>query len=342
MSILRGPHYQRRRSFLGGLTALGLSACSPARTDLRVRVGVEMFDGALKDSFERDSNLRVEMSLVESPAQLAERLLGTDRVDVSLLGDAWLTETYTSKLARVETSRLRNWEQLGQQWKQVTPYGVPFRWGVSEIAYYPKHVTPAITDWADLWRESLRGRITLPDDRREVFGIALKRLGYSYNSPDPRHHREAFTLLQKLQPLVLTYTSDSYLDILIVEDSWVAVGWSADLAQAQREDPGIQRVVPRGTSLWADLWVLPADGGRQVAAYRWIDHFLAPVNAAQVALQLSSRTPVPASEQLVPGLTEDPLLYPPASVLEHSELIRPLPGPVERLQADLWQTLRQG
>ena len=35
-----------------------------------------------------------------------------------------------------------------------------------------------------MWREELRGRISLPDSDREVIGLTLKKLGYSYNTTD--------------------------------------------------------------------------------------------------------------------------------------------------------------
>lgn len=50
--------------------------------------------------------------------------------------------------------------------------------------------------WADLWKPELEGQVMLMDDTREVFHIALRKLGYSGNSTDPKQIDEAYAELQ--------------------------------------------------------------------------------------------------------------------------------------------------
>lgn len=55
----------------------------------------------------------------------------------------------------------------------------------------------------------LEGQVMLMDDTREVFHIALRKLGYSGNSTDPKQIDEAYAELQKLMPNVLVFNSDN-------------------------------------------------------------------------------------------------------------------------------------
>ncbi|MEA7548733.1 ABC transporter substrate-binding protein, partial [Salmonella enterica subsp. enterica serovar Anatum] len=42
-----------------------------------------------------------------------------------------------------------------------------------------------ITSWADLWKPEYKNSLLLTDDAREVFQMALRKLGYSGNTTDP-------------------------------------------------------------------------------------------------------------------------------------------------------------
>lgn len=261
---------------------------------------------------------------------------------VYLLGDAWLTQAIPY-LQPLDPKRLKRLSSLAPQWQkwgwiEDRCYGIPYRLGTAMVAYNRQRAAP-IKSWEALWQGPTR-RITLPDSPREVFAIALKRLGYSLNSPNPNHWQEAYKLLQTLQPKLLTYSSD-YLPILLTEDSWVAVGWSADLYSAAQDNPEIGVTIPEeGTSLWADFWVLP----RKASAdpfYRLVDYLLEPEVLGRLSTQFSVINPYPNSyPQIAAEVRQDPLIFPP--MLDRCELIEPLSPALERQVQDLWKALRRG
>ncbi len=117
------------------------------------------------------------------------------------LGDAWLGKAITNGLIQpLDTSQLSNWSKLPPRWQenmarnaQGQPqtegkvWGAPYRWGMTVIAYNEEKFAQfdwRPQDWSDLWRPELTGKIALIDNRREVIGLTLKKLGYSYNSSD--------------------------------------------------------------------------------------------------------------------------------------------------------------
>jgi putative spermidine/putrescine transport system substrate-binding protein len=261
---------------------------------------------------------------------------------VYLLGDAWLTQAIPY-LQPLDPKRLKRLSRLASPWQkwgwiEDQCYGIPYRLGTMMIAHNRQRAAP-VQSWEALWQGPAR-KITLPDSPREVFAMALKRLGYSLNSPNPDHWQEAYKLLQTLQPKLLTYSSD-YLPILLTEDSWVAVGWSADLYSAAHDNSEIGVTIPKeGTSLWADFWVLPRKASAD-SFYRLVDYLLEPEVLGRVSTQFSVVNPYPDSyAQIADEVRQDPLIFPP--MLDRCELIQPLPPALERQVQELWKALRKG
>jgi putative spermidine/putrescine transport system substrate-binding protein len=196
--------------------------------------------------------------------------------DLVTLGDYWLESAISQQLIQpLDLSQLKGWQQLPPRWSELVQrdekgqpnksgqvWGAPYRWGTTVIAYNRdkfKKLGWKPKDWADLWRPELRGRISMLDQPREVIGLTLKKLGASYNTTDlsgvPDLKKELLTLHQQIK----LYSSNRYLEPLILGDTDVAVAWSTDILPLRAGYSHIKAVVPQsGTALWADLWVQPA------------------------------------------------------------------------------------
>lgn len=200
---------------------------------------------------------------------------GKTPVDLITLGDAWLTGAIRQNLIQpLDPSQWSEWESLPEQWRSLVrrndeglmdPQGkiwaAPYRGGSTVIAYRKNRIKELgieINDWEDLWNEQLKGHISLLNDPREVIGLTLKSLGASYNTADPKRVAGLQEKLGALHAQTKLYASNYYLQPLILEDTWVAVGWSGDLLPLLQRDRNLALVYPKsGTSLWADLWVQP-------------------------------------------------------------------------------------
>jgi putative spermidine/putrescine transport system substrate-binding protein len=354
----------KRRPLLFSLLALG--ACGGQEpVDLTVETLTQAWPTGETERFKARTGIKVQPWLKGQPEEIFKELktqfepaperndFWKDLTDeffptpapaasagVYLLGDAWLAKAI-SYLEPLEPKRLKRLSNLAPQsqkwgWAQGKCYGIPYRFGTAMVAYNRQRAAP-IKSWEALWQGPDR-KITLPDSPREVFAIALKRLGYSLNSLNPNHWQEAYKLLQALQPKVLTYSSN-YLPILLTEDSWVAVGWSADLYSAAQDNPEIGVTIPEeGTSLWADLWVLPRKASPD-SFYRLVDYLLEAEVLGRLSTQFSVLNPYPDSyPKVFSEVREDPLVFPP--MLDRCELIQLLPPDLERLVQELWKALR--
>jgi putative spermidine/putrescine transport system substrate-binding protein len=350
----------RRKDFLiGSITAIALSeslsACSlfsdPKR--LRILTATGALPSKLIKDFEKKYSKPTELKAETTQEAIWKLLKETDPdkiPDVASLGDAWLDMAIAQKLiSPIDPTQIPQWANLSLAWQQAATrnnqvWGIPYRWGATAIAYRTDKVKP-ITSWKDLWRPELKGKITLPDDAREVIGLVLKSLEFPYNSPDLIAIAALIPQLQQLHAQVLTYTSDSYLQPLLIADSWVAVGWSQDIMKAVQQNPDLAVVIPsEGTALWSDLWVLPAKSPRpenKIFTQNWLDFCLEPAIANQITA-LTNATATNTDAKILPkSVTADLIKFPSDRVLAKSELILPLSETTKQEYLRTWENLRK-
>ncbi|WP_159789391.1 extracellular solute-binding protein [Sodalinema gerasimenkoae] len=278
---------------------------------------------------------------------------------LSLLGHSWLSRAIEAELIQPLNSQAwQNWDNLPDDpipWRDLARqgdrlWGAPYRWGTTAIVYRKDKFarlgwTPQ--DWSDLWREEVRGRVALLDSPREVIGLTLKKLGYSYNHDSPQDVPELLAELQTLQQQLLFYSSTAFQQPLLRGDVWVAQGYSRDILAIPQYGQQLAAVVPKsGTALWADYWVRPAGATVQGLGDRWIDFCWQPRIAQQLSLLGFAASPQvlgTAQADLPEALRKDPVLLPEGDRLQRSEFIDLDLGDASLNQyRQIWQQLRRG
>jgi putative spermidine/putrescine transport system substrate-binding protein len=291
------------------------------------------------------------------------------------LGDAWLSTAIKQNLIQPLSSKSwSNWHKLPKSWQKLVRrnaqgdlvddgavYGAPYRWGSTVIAYRRdklESINITIKDWQDLWLPELSDRISLLDSPREVIGLTLKKLGQSYNLNNLAAVSNLTTKLEAellaLQQQAKLYSSDHYLEPLILGDTWAAVAWSTDILPLLKTYPEIEFVIPQsGTSLWADLWVKPqlpkalltSDSAEQFEVVeKWIDYCWQPKTAKQISLFTDGISPILATlpRQQIPQDLQDNVLVNSAILnSDKSEFLLPLKPETEQQYQDLWLKVRQ-
>ncbi len=269
--------------------------------------------------------------------EAVNRAFGGGLAEIALLSGDDLPSMVWQELCQPLPSSLPElapfWQAAGR-W-QGERYLLPWQWGVTAIAYNRRLVETPITDWADLWRPELRGRLVLPNQPREVIGLVQKSLGRSYSDTDYRD-RELRERLQALHQQVLFYSNDEYLQTLLIRDAAVAVGWTSDLWQARSVNRNIEIIVPQsGTALWWEGWALGA--GADPALFTSLAELLYRPESLERCFnfsQVAKVAPVTRSEAL---LRRRPDLEP--QVLERAELWQPLNQAEALALLDLWQAM---
>lgn len=287
-------------------------------------------------------------------------------VDLVTLGDHWLSAAIAQGLlAPLGAATAQSGSALSNnpQWKALVTrneagkldangkvWAVPYRVGTTVIAYrqdiFKQQGLQPPTDWADLWRPELKGRISLLDQPREVIGLTLKKLGKSYNTEDLATEPTLEAELRSLNQQAKLYSSTHYLQPLLLDDTWVAVGWSEDVLQSGQRSPNVVAVVPSsGTALWADLWVRPAAKPTiPPAVAEWLTFCLQPAIAQQISLLTWGASPLLFGKSLADLPTElhrAPALFPDPKIVETSEFLQPLSKATTEQHEKAWKTMRQ-
>lgn len=199
------------------------------------------------------------------------------------------------------------------QWE----YSAPYLWGTTGIAYNRKKVEGEPDSWDLLWNPKFKRHITMLDEKRDSVSAALFKLGEDPNSTDPKVLEKAKNALLEQRSLVRRYTSD-FTDDLIREETWVALGWSGDVAQAQKSNPDIQYYIPdEGGFVFVDNLCIPKSAPHPDNARLFIEYFLRPEVCASISDSTGYANPVTEAKDLVrPDLINNSLGYPPEATLK--------------------------
>ncbi|MGD1938774.1 MAG: extracellular solute-binding protein [Cyanophyceae cyanobacterium] len=302
--------------------------------------------------------------------------------DLMLLGDRWLPTAAREGWIKALAMELDRTEAIAdRRWAAVMSggagdatfgdtFGMPYRWGTTVLVYRQDkedEMGGPITDWSDLWRPQLQGKVVLLDQAREVIGAVLKSLGRSYDEDNLSVVSDLEERLRALHQQALFYGSTNYLQPLLLGDAWVAMGWSRDVLPILPRRSKLAAVVPQsGSALWADLWVRPtiereltasssasqpataeenSDGNfLEMSQLReeWIRFCWTSDIARRVTLQTTGAAPQflggdwGALENDNRNSTSDRIRFPNANVLKKCEFLLPLSDATKQQYQDLW------
>lgn len=139
-------------------------------------------------------------------------------------------------LAELDFSNIPNFQYIDETFRNPAydpenRYSVPYTWGLVGLFYNTDYVTKEETQsWDVLWDEKYAGKILMFDNSRDSFGIAMKLLGYSFNSTDLNQWQEAADLLVQQAPLVQSYAMDQIFQKMESGEAWIAPYYSGDAA----------------------------------------------------------------------------------------------------------------
>ncbi|MEL6116956.1 extracellular solute-binding protein [Photobacterium sp. SP02] len=279
----------------------------------------------LREQFTKETGIKVIYSTYESNETMYAKLKahpeGYDLVVPSTYFVAKMRDE--GMLQKIDKSKLSNFKNLDQNYlnKPFDPnneYSIPHVLGITGLAVNTEMYDPADFDsWEDLWDPKYRGQLMLMDDTREVHHIALKILGYSGNTTDPKQIAEAYEKLKELMPNVLVFNSDNPAAPYMAGEVGLGMLWNGSAAAAQREGLPIELVWPKeGGIYWVDNLSITSNAKNIEAAHKMIDFLLRPDVAAKISEETGYLTGVEASNA---KYKDNPTLFPPKEELERGE-----------------------
>ena len=253
-------------------------------------------------------------------------------------------------LAELDFANIPNFQYIDKDFKNPdydpeNKYSVPYTWGVVGLFYNTDYVTAEeAQSWSLLWDEKYAGKILMFDNSRDSFGIAMKLLGYSFNTEDEQQWREAADLLVQQVPLVQSYAMDQIFQKMESGEAWIAPYYSGDAAILVEENDNIAFSVPEeGTNYFVDAICIPRTSTHKAEAEAYINFLCDPEISYENCSYIGYSTPETAAKEMMdPEITENEMYYPSEETIANTEVFINLSDTTNQLLDSLWAEVKMG
>jgi spermidine/putrescine transport system substrate-binding protein len=161
-------------------------------------------------------------------------------------------------------------------------YSVPYYFGAAGIAVNTAKVPSFERSWSIFSRTDLQGRMTMLDDMREVMGDALKYLGYSVNTKNPREINAARDLINnQWKPNLVKFDAEAFGKGYADGEFWVVQGYPEVVFEEIGENEQLRKdtvffIPPEGGPSYIDSMCI-LKGARHIdLAHKFIDFIHRP------------------------------------------------------------------
>ncbi|MGV3346546.1 spermidine/putrescine ABC transporter substrate-binding protein PotD [Enterobacteriaceae bacterium LUAb1] len=344
------------KQWIRWLTAIalifGLQSARADNSTLYFYNWTEYVPPGLLEQFTRETGIKVIYSTYESNESMYTKLktYKNGAYDLVVPSTYFVAKMHhEGMLQKIDHTRLSNFSHLNPDLlnKPFDPgndYSIPYIWGATAIGVNSETINPKnITRWADLWKPEYKKSLLLTDDAREVFQIALRKLGYSGNTTNPEEINAAYEELKKLMPNVLAFNSDNPGNPFMEGEVNLGMIWNGSAWIVRQSGTPLEVIWPEeGGIFWMDSLAIPANAKNVDGALKLINFLLRPDIAAKVAETIGYPTPnLDAQKQLPKVIATDPSLYPPATIIQKGEWQDDVGAASEQYET-LFQKLKAG
>ena len=221
-------------------------------------------------------------------------------------------------------------------------YSVPYMWGLLGIIYNTTMVNGPVDSWGILFDETYAGQILQFNNPRDAIGVALKYLGYSYNTTDAAQIKEAVDLLVEEAPLVQSYVMDDIFEKMQGGVAAIGAYYYGDYLTMADVNPDLAFALPKeGTNIYVDAMCIPKGAENKDNAEAFINFMCSTdVGLANCQETWYSTPLLSVREALEPEVVSDPFAYPEADILAMCESFKNLPADTLNLYNSEWLRLK--
>lgn len=322
------------------LVALMLGACSSAKKEvqsgtaseggnpagddkeLNLFIWSEYIPQSVLDTFKEKYGVEVKLATYASNEEMLAKLMagGASQYDMVVPSNyvvhTMVQQNLLQTINHDSIPNLKNIDpnMLGKDFDKENKYTVPYMVSFTLLAVNKKTCPVEIKSYNDLLNPALKDSMVVVDDPRELIGIALQALGYSFNETDAAKLEEAKRWLLKLTPNIKAYDGDSPKTKLISGETSVGFVWSGEAALAMAENPDIQVVWPKeGINMAIDNLAITSGAKHKKAAELFIDYILDPQTSKLISDEYPYTNPNKEAQKL---LSKDYMDNPASNVPE--------------------------
>ena len=203
------------------------------------------------------------------------------------------------------------------------------------IVYDPALVDVEINGYADLWDASLKSNIAITGNYRVIEGMALKTLGYSYNTEKENEIKEAGELLKELAPNIRLISDNDTQNFILTGEAAVGILYTSQVTAALLERSDLKVVYPEegiGFGIMANF--IPVNAPHAEEAYAFIDFILQPEISAACYEYMGYYCTNKEAEQYIGDTMKDIIIMPDG--MTNLEMIQPIGAEADALYYNIW------
>jgi spermidine/putrescine transport system substrate-binding protein len=195
-------------------------------------------------------------------------------------------------------------------------FTVPWQSGMTGLIVRTD-LAPDVDSICDLFDPQYAGKVTMLSEMRDSVPMTLKCMGID---PDTATTDQWLSAVDKIQGAVddgqiRRFTGNDYVRDLATGDTAIALGWSGDAVQMQKDNPNIEFVMPKeGCMLWSTSMEIPVGAPDPQAAEEFINYVYDPKVQADIAEYVNYVTPVSGVKEILrkrdPALARNQLIFP--------------------------------
>jgi spermidine/putrescine transport system substrate-binding protein len=234
-------------------------------------------------------------------------------------------------------------------------YSVPYAYSTTIIGYNDKHMKELGLEpkgWEAIFDPKIacrvKGKLTVLDSPDEVFSAAFIYLGLDPNTTSADDYKKAAEAIRKAKPCWAAFNSSSYIKELTAGNIWLALGYSTDMFQANRnaqeakQDFHIVSVMPtQGAVLSVDNMVIHKSAPHVPLAHAFINFMLEGKNSSELSNLIGSGNPNQAAMQYIkPEVKSNVAVFPDAESLKKLHQLRLLSAELRQLRGQLWTEVK--
>ena len=319
--------------------ALPLAGCRAEETERTINVynWGEYIDESILEEFEEETGIHVNYKTFASNEMLYSAIKGGgNSYDVIIPSDYMVARMgEEGLLMELDYSKIPNAANIDPRYLNPAydteqKYSTRYMRGPTGIIFNTTMVDEAPTCWMNLFTTELKGQVLIFDNPRDCIGLALKALGYSFNTTNKDEIAEAADLLirQKEEGIVQAYVMDQIVDKMINNEAAIGTYYAGDYLTMVEENPDLAFVQPEeGSNLFVDAMCIPTCSKNYEDALAFINFMCRDDIVLRNCEETGYSSPsVTAMELMDEEMASDPIAYPGEDILNKAETFGGLPG----------------
>jgi spermidine/putrescine-binding protein len=307
----------------------------------------DMFPESVLDAFTQSTGIQIiykKFNLDEDMLSTLEATGGSG-CDLVIADDYIIDFIIKEGLAqKLNRSAIPNWRNINStfQYQFYDPnndYTVPYGAGVQTIIYNSTMVNQPIYGYADLWNPDLVKQVGVPGSYRVVDGMALKKMGESYNTNDVNTILQAGDQLQSLAPNIFMIRDSGLDDAMLNGQLAAAVMYTGEANHLRSLDPTTYQIVypAEGIGFGIQAAFIPSRAANPDAATQFLNFILDGQRGAECFEYMKYYCTYTASEPYLSPASRNLLILPD---LGGFEMIRNISHDADNAHKKIWRNFQ--